>query len=148
MKQKVTLPGTLLGLRSWLKGSEQGRELLGELTEEAFEKVLEDKCRSCENIRPYPKVLVVLRRLGRFPGVEVYTEEGVAVRFLELPDTDLDLEELIEVRLPRNWRHLVGLPAKRIHSEVFRGMSLVEALRHTERYVALREIRTTLTERK
>ncbi len=148
MTQKDTLPSTSQGLRAWLKGSVEGKTLLSELTEEAFEERLEEKCRSCQSIRPYPKVLVVLRRLGRFAGAEVYTEEGTTVRFLELPDVSEQngaaLEELIEVSLPRNWRHMVGLPSKRIHSEVFRGVALQEAFRHTERGVALKEIRATV----
>lgn len=151
MAGNAILPSTSQGLRAWFKGTVEGRELLRELTEEAFEGRLEEKCRACQKLRPYPKVLVVLRRLGQFPGAEVYTEEGVTVRFLELPDVSSHLsllEELIEVRLPRNWRHMVWLPAKRIHGEVFRGMSLAESLRHTERGVALKEIRTNLTEKK
>ena len=121
--------------------------MLDELRPKAFEEALEEKCRACQSVRPYPKVLVVLRRLGRFPGAEVYAEEGVSVRFLEMPDVSSDgaigrwVEELIEVKLPRNWRHLAGIPVKRISSEVFRGMSLDEVLRHTERGVALKEIR-------
>jgi hypothetical protein len=135
------------GLRAWLKGSVQGRELLGELTDKAFKEGMEDKCRACENIRPYPKVLVVLRRLGRFPGAEVYAEEGVSIRFVEMPDVPSDgeigtlVEELIEVSVPRSWRYMIGLPAKRIVRDVFRGMSLVELLRHHERKLALKEIR-------
>ena len=146
MTRKTTLPSTVLGLRSWLKGSAEGKALLSELTQKAFEEREEAKCRACENMRPYPKVLVVLRRLGQFPGVEVHAEEGVSIRLLELPDVSSDgeigkrVEELIETRLPRSWRHLSGLPAKRIAREVFRGMSLVEALRHVERGVALKEI--------
>lgn len=147
MKQKATLPQTALGLRAWLKGTVQGRELLGMLTKEAIEEAQEEKCRACENIRPYPKVLVVLRRLGRFPGAQVYAEEGVTIRFLELPDVSAEgkigilVEELIELRLPRNWRHLMDLSANRITIQVFRGMTLQESLQHTERAVALREIR-------
>ncbi len=121
--------------------------MLAELAEKDFEERMETKCRSCENIRPYPKVLVVLRRLGQFPGAEVYTEDGVSVRFLEMPDASGDgeigrlTEELIEVSLPKNWRHLVGLPAKRIFRDVFRGVSLAEWLRYTELREAIREIR-------
>lgn len=147
MARKSTLPSTVQGLRVWLKGSTEGKALLRELTDKAFEERVEEKCRTCENMRPYPKVLVVLRRLGRHPGAEVYTEDGVSVRFLELPDVSSDeasgrlAEELIEVRLPRNWRHMTGLPAKRISSGVFRGVPLTEALRHSERGAALKEIR-------
>ena len=146
MTRKTTLPSTLPGLRAWLKGSEQGRALLAELTEEAFEKVIEDRCRACQNIRPHPKVLskvlVVQRRLGRFPGVMVYAEEGTSVRLLELPDMRADAEDYIELLIPKSWRHLMGLPAKRIHSDVFRGISLTEWLRYAELGEALREIRS------
>ena len=153
MARTTNLPSTAQGLRSWLKGSTEGRALLRELTEEAIEERLEAKCRACESIRPYPKVLVVLRRLGRFPGVEVYTEEGVSLRFLELPDipatakAEILAEEYIELMLSKNWRRLMDLPARRIHRTLFRGISLTEWLRYAELGEAIEEIRTmTLSE--
>lgn len=143
MTERIKLPTSLRGLKAWLEGATQGRALLGILTAEALAKHLGERCRKCHNMRPYPKALIVLRRLGEYPGAEVYAEEGVLVRFVELPEmSDERVDEFIELRLPRNWRHLMGLPAKRIHSDVFRGMTLQECLRHTERAVALREIRT------
>ncbi len=147
MARKTNLPRTPSGLRSWLKGSEQGRALLASLIEEALEKTMEAKCRACENIRPYPKVLVVLRRLGRFPGADVYVEEGVSVRLVELPELSDGsevmrlAEELLALRLPKSWRYLIGLPAKRIQSEVFRGVSLEETLRYGELLTDIESLR-------
>lgn len=121
-------PGTL---RAWLRDTTDGQAIFAGLAEDFLER----KCRACQNIRPYPKVLVVLRRIGDKPGAEVYAEEGVNLRFLELPDipdTDAEYakmtEELIELKLPKNWRPLVQLPERRIHREVFRGVGIGEAL--------------------
>ncbi len=148
MPGRTTLPSTVQGLRAWLKGSEQGRALLGELTRESFDYEIETKCRACENIRPYPKVLVVLRRLGFYPGAEVYAEEGVSVRFLELPNISNEnaemaaaAEDYIEAQLPKSWRYLMGLPAKQIQSEVFRGLMLSELVRSAEDLDVLKVIR-------
>jgi len=138
MARTTTLPGTQQAVRAWLKGTEQGRALLARLTGEAFEEALNAKCRACENIRPYPRVLIVLRRLGNYPGSEAYVDEGVSVRLVELPEisdraeADGLVEEWIAERVPKSWRHLVRLPARRIHSEVFRGVSLAETLRYGE----------------
>lgn len=147
MPRKTTIPSTLRGLRAWLKGSKQGRALRRELTEKASEEKTEAKCRACQNIRPYPKCLIVLRRLGTFPGVEVYTEPGTSVRLLELPEVRGDtpeIERLIEdmtgLKLPKNWRHMLNLPVKRIRSEVYRGIPLAEALRYVELGEAISEI--------
>jgi len=152
MPREITLPNTLPCLRWRLKETQQGQALLGLLTKEAIEEEQEEKCRACQAIRPFPKVLVVLRRLGNYPGAEVYAEEGVSVRFLELPEMSAEgeigklAEEFIEVSVPRSWRHLVGLPAKRIRRDVFRGVSLSETVRYQEDAEAIREIRETLVE--
>jgi len=120
-------PGTL---RAWLRDTTDGQAIFAGLAEDFLER----KCRACQNIRPYPKVLVVLRRIGDKPGAEVYAEEGVTIRFLELPDipdTDAEFarmtEELIELKLPKNWRPMVQLPSGRIHAEVFRGVDVGKA---------------------
>ena len=82
---KQRLPRTRGQLRAWLRGSQLGRSLLRELVEDVFE----ERCRACERgmITPRPKVLVVARRLGPLPGVEVYAERRAHVRLEELVDT-------------------------------------------------------------
>ncbi len=148
------LPRTQAAVRAWLNGSTEGRSLLAALTREALEDVMLAKCEACQAMWPHPKtllkrgqfskVLVVLRRLGRFPGAEVYSEDGVVVRMLELPEmsacVEARAEELIAIRLPRTWRHMLALPAKRITCDVFRGISLTETLRYLEEQNALRDL--------
>ena len=126
------------GLRAWLRGSDEGRRLCAELASEAMEK----RCRACQEIAACPKVLVVLRRLGLYPGAEVYAEKGCTVRMMEMPDVSEGglLDEWIESRLPRNWRHMTGLPSRRIDSEVFRGQSLQEVANYMGMAEAIREI--------
>jgi hypothetical protein len=126
-RKTSTIPTTLRTLRAWLRDADEGKALFADLAEDFLER----KCRTCQNIRPYPRVLMVLRRIGDKPGVEAYAEEGVNLRFMELPDipdTDAEFarltEELIELKLPKNWRPLVQLPERRIHREVFRGVSI------------------------
>jgi len=137
------LPTTIKQLRAWLRDTTQGQGILAKATE----KFLEARCRECQDIRPYPKVLVVMRRLGNHAGAEVYAEEGISLRFMELPDVPDDAEfgrlaeELIELKLPRNWRHMVQLPSKRIQSEVFRGVSVAEAEYYRWLEGAIREVR-------
>jgi hypothetical protein len=145
MKQRVTLPQSLGGLKAWLKGSDEGKALLRELTEEAIEMRLGKK----------PKVLVVLRKLNGHPGIQVYTEEGVLVQVTELPDVENDtpeiessLDELLELRLHRSWKHMLGLPAKRIQEAVFSGTTLADWLWYTELGVAVKAIRETETTEK
>ena len=154
MKQKPTLPSTLLGLRAWLKGSVDGKAMLGELTEKAIQCVVEKRCKACQDVRPrpkqLPKVLVVQQMLGSHPGVTVYAEEGVLVRTRELPACEAGslAEEYIELMLPRTWKKLMGLPAKRIRHGTYRGVSLTEWLYYAELGEAIREIwkvRATLT---
>ena len=107
---------------AWLRDTDTGREIL----REAADSILEDACRKCHTVGPVPKVLVVARRLGRMPGVEVYHEKGVSVRLEELIDTRDDAtteilaEELLRLQLPRPWRHLLEC---RSQSEVFRGLA-------------------------
>ena len=139
----ANLPTTVDGLRAWMKGATEGRAMFKELAAES----LEEKCRACQQIRSGPKVLVVLRRLGNHPGAEVYAEDGVSIRFLELPDVPDDgefgllIEQLVEAKLPKSWRCLLQLPAKRIQGEVFRAVTLAEAVRHEETLGLIREMR-------
>ena len=142
-RHKATnLPRTTKGLKAWLRGSEEGRRLFAELASE----FLEMRCRDCQERRPFPKVLIVLRRLGLYPGAEVYAEKGVLTRFVEMPDLPDDgtlgpmLEEFIEASLPRNWRHMTGLPSKRIHGDVFRGLSVEEMASFADCADCIREI--------
>ena len=129
-RKTSTFPSTPRTLRAWLRDTAEGKAIFAGLAEDFLER----KCRACQNIRPYPKVLVVLRRIGDKPGAEVYAEEGVTTRFLELPDIpDADAEfarmteELIALKIPKGWRHLIQLPARRIQSEVYRGVSIGKA---------------------
>jgi hypothetical protein len=146
MPTNSNLPRTTKGLRAWLRGTTEGRATLNRMAKE----FLEGRCRTCQKIRPYPKVLVVLRRIGDLPGAEVYAEEGVNLRFLELPDIPDDgdfvelTERLIELELPRNWRRLVNLPVKRIHRETFRGVTISEAIRYEEDLRLIRLIKGEL----
>jgi hypothetical protein len=145
-KSTTTLPTNVKGLRAWLRGSAEGRAILREMCEE----FLEEKCRECQQMRPFPKVLVVMRRLGRFPGAQVYVQEGVTVRMVEMPDVpdteacEPRFEELLEWMLPKSWRSLLGLRARRIQSEVFRGVGLAEYLRQSCRLDVVRELEREL----
>ena len=129
-KRNSSLPTTAKGLRAWLKGTDEGQAIL----RDAAAEFLQEKCRACQNMRPFPRVLIVLRRLGAHPGAEVYAEEGVTVRFMELPDVADDgclgelVERLIAAKLPKSWLPMTELPAKRIKSEVFRGITAEKAL--------------------
>ena len=97
-------------------------------------------------MQPYPKVLVVLRRLGWYPGAEVYAEEGVLVRLLELPEIPdvADLapltEKYVESQLPWSWRRVMAVRARQIHSEVYRGVSLEDAAGYAALEVALKRL--------
>ena len=130
-RTESNLPTTVTGLRAWLSGTDAGRLLFSDLAS----SFLESKCRACEKVRPYPKVLVVLRRIGSRPGAEVYAERGVSTRFLEMPDIPDDgdfvawTEGLMEIELPRSWKHMIALPRRQVSSEVFRGVTLGEAFR-------------------
>ncbi len=133
------IPATQVAVRAWLKGSTEGRDLLHRMTQRLVEEAVEEKCRVCQQAHPYPRVLVVLRRLGNHPGVEVYSGPGVLVHIEELPDApgtaacDLLLEQVLEIRLPKTWRWLLETRARRIHSGVFRAVSLDEWLYYLER---------------
>ena len=117
-------PETAGRLRDWLLTTEWGRKIV----QEAAKKFLEKECRKCEQRRPYPKVLVVARRLGLYPGFEVFQEPGVNVRMEEMIDTfgsaDLELraEELLIAKLPRPWKRLMDCNARYRDGEVFRGL--------------------------
>ena len=128
---KPTLPRTMAQLRGWLRDTEAGQKIIRELTSGS----LEDECRKCQRVRPYPKVLAVVRRLGFKPGVEVFHERGVAVKCIELvdsegdPATEILVEELLEHQLPRSWKPLVG---RRSVSEVFTGLTVERKLEMAE----------------
>jgi len=102
-KDTPSFPRTERQLRAWLRDVPAGQQLVRDLAS----GVLEMECRRCERARPYPRVLVVIRRLGPLPGVEVFSERGVTVRLEELVDTQDDpvievlAEELLVAQLPR-----------------------------------------------
>jgi hypothetical protein len=116
------------------------------MVRELAKELLEEKCQSCQQIRPFPKVLVVLRKLGRHVGAEVYAERGVLVRCLELPvvrdDSEIEplVEQLIQAKLPKTWRHMTGLPSRQIQTEVFRGLTPEKALHHAEMLGLIRRL--------
>lgn len=128
---RLYIPRKLGRLRAWLRDTEAGRELVRDATE----GFLESECRTCQKRRPYPKVLVVVRRLGRHPGVEVFHEKGVTVRLEELVDSEDDkameilVEELLVHQLPRSWKTLVTC---RSDSQVFTGLTAERKLRMVE----------------
>lgn len=123
-----TFPRTARQLRAWLRDTIIGRQLFRELAKD----VLENECRKCQRIRPYSKVLVVARRLGPVPGVEVFREKGVTVRLEQLIDTQDDkvieilAEELLEAQLPRSWKHL---PHCRSDEMCWRGWNATQQLK-------------------
>ena len=122
----------------WLKKTKEGRNLLQSIVAWALRRRLAQERR----------VLIVLRRLGNYPGAEVYCEPGATVKFLELPDVPDDaelgkyVEALIKAKLPKKWREIVELPSARIHAEVFRGISAEEALVHAKTLELLEELKT------
>ena len=141
-----TLPKTITQLKSWLRGSTEGKQVIADLTAES----LEEKCRQCETaIRPKPKVLVVAKRLGLHPGAEVYAERGVSVRLEEMFDTEddsmleLGAEEALAIRLPRPWQHLLcGVePQQPTRGIVFSGMSAQQYVKYLEVKRVLREMK-------
>src|SRR3972149_2088386 len=117
-----TLPKTLGQLSVWLRDTDAGREIL----RRCYEQALEEKCSACEKGIPIPRVLVVLRRLGHYPGVEVYRETGVNLRLEELVDSEDDpavellIDDLLRAQLPQNWKHMVDC---RCDSIVFTGLT-------------------------
>ncbi len=128
-----TFPGTAIQLRAWLRDTIVGRQMFRELAKD----VLEEECRKCQRLRPYPKVLIVARRLRprirrRLYGIEVFRERGVTVRVEELIDEHDDAtveilaQELLEAQLPRPWRHL---PHCRSESDCFRGLTAQRRLK-------------------
>lgn len=144
--QGPTLPRTVRQLRLWLRWTKEGRKLLADLTVD----LLEEKCRKCQtDIKPRPKVLVVARRLGQQPGVEVYAERGVAVRLEELFDTEdnqimeIAADEALAIRVPKSWQYLLrGVePQQPTRSIVFTGLPLA-------RYVEFLGLENTIRELK
>lgn len=127
-------------LRDWLLETEWGRKIV----RDAAKKFLEDSCRKCQQLRPYPKVLVVARRLGLYPGFEVFREPGVNVRMeemIDIPDiADVGgiADELLIAQLPRPWKRLVECDACYRAGEVFRGIT---AERQIESILGLRWLR-------
>ena len=121
-------PGQLL---VWLRDTDRGRALI----REAASGFLEEACRKCQRVRPYPKVLVVVRRLGFRPGAEVFYEKGVTVKCVELvdsegdPATEILVEKLLIQQLPKPWKPLV---ACRSDSQVFTGLTAERKLRFFE----------------
>ncbi len=102
-------------VRAWLRDTDTGRKIL----REAAKGFLGDTCRNCQRLRPYPRVLVVLKRFGGigYVGAEVFHEPGTTVRIEEMIGIDalpcrdrtrLDalLEDLLYAQLPRSWKHL------------------------------------------
>ena len=116
------IPRTLGRLRAWLRDTVAGREIL----KDAAIGLLEEECRKCERRGPVPRVLVVVRRLGPLPGVEVYREPGVHLRMEELVDSCDDaaverlVDDLLRAQLPKYWKHLVDC---RCESMVFSGLT-------------------------
>jgi hypothetical protein len=111
-RRSTSFPRTKDQLRAWLKQTNDGKAILGALAEEA----LESRCRECQFALEHPtrpKVLVVVRRLERVFGVQVFQEKGVNLRVEEMLDTmdDPTLETLCEEelvsRLPVSWKGLV-----------------------------------------
>ena len=137
---KPWIPRTLARLRVWLAGSEDGQRLVRECSAKFFE----EKCRACEKGIPVPRVLVVVRRLGRYPGVEVYREKGVNVWLEELVDSQDDpaierlVDDLLVAQLPRNWKHLVDC---RSDSIVFTGLTAERQMESLITLELLRELK-------
>ncbi len=142
MGKRTTIPRSAGQLRAWLRDTETGHEIL----KEASRGFLEDECRKCQKLRPYPKVLVVVRRLGTRPGVEVFYEKGVSVRLEELVDSkdDKELEILVETllvdQLPKSWKTLPDSPGYRRDSMVFTGLSAITQFVHSEDLKLIREL--------
>ena len=128
---KPTVPKTPAQLAAWLRDTDAGRQVVA--------KQLDERCRVCQHATPpSPRVLVVVRRLGPLPGVEVFYETGVNVRLEELIDTQNDpisevlAEELLIAQLPRLWKHLPncrkqGMPFTSVTAE--RRLEAVEGIR-------------------
>ena len=146
--ESKTFPRTAGQLRRWLRDTVPGRTLVKELAKDFLEK----ECRRCERRRPYPRVLVVIRRLGYKPGAEVFYEKGITVRLEELVDSQGDasiellVEKLLLAQLPRSWKHL---PNCRSESMVFSGLTAtrrIESLEILKLIRELKEIRWPTTE--
>ena len=136
------MPRTMGALKAWLRDTDDGRALIDGLTAGAFE----ERCRRCQgNARPLPKALVVLRRLGRHTGADVFADKGIAVRIEELIDTRDDpviealADELLWTQVPQSWRHLLWRTPR--ESGVFRGLSATDLLRTQERLAWLRAVK-------
>jgi hypothetical protein len=141
-----TFPKNLAALRAWLRDTEAGRELL----REAAKDVLENECRKCQRLRPYPKVLAVVRRLGFKPGVEIFHEKGVTVRCEELVDSkgesalEILCEDLLVAQLPKAWKHL---PDCRSDSRVFRGLTVDQEIESRQTLYYIRAVEAMRHER-
>lgn len=134
--RKPSVPRTPAQLAAWLRDTDAGRQVLAEQ--------LDERCRVCLHAaRPSPRVLVVVRRLGPLPGVEVFYERGVNVRLEELLDTHDDpvieelAEELLIAQLPRLWKHL---PSCRARTMPFTALTAERRLKAVEGICTLREL--------
>ena len=142
-QESATIPRYPGPLRRWLRDTVAGQTIVQEVAKDVLEKA----CRNCERLRPYPRVLVVVRRLGRHPGVEVYREKGITVRLEELVDSqdDAGLERLVEnllrAQLPRSWKHLVDC---RSESMVFTELTATRRIESLETLKLLRELKDGL----
>ena len=128
---KPTFPRTAIQLRAWFRDTDVGRQLFRELATD----ILEEKCHACQFIYGHPKVLVVVRRLGSLPGVEVFWGKGVTVRLEQLVDTRDDpaleilAEDLLEAQLPEKWKPMLHVPHHRAESLCFHGLTAGQRLK-------------------
>jgi len=139
------IPRTPDSLYVWLKGSTAGREIVRKLITED----LEELCRRCQKeFKPNPRVLVVVRSLGRYPGAEVFHDRGVNLRVEELvateDDTEGDLfaERLLLAQLPKGWSRWVGgLWARQSTSIAYTGQTVSQRIECLEVKRTLRELK-------
>ena len=124
--RKPTFPRNQAALRVWLKDTEDGRAIVREAAKES----LENACRGCERLRPYPRVLVVVRWAGLWSfDLTVFREEGVTVRVQETVDApdcgimDELAEDILWMQLPRSWQPLSECDARTQENYLFRGFT-------------------------
>lgn len=145
-EERTDLPWSDARTIAWLRDTKRGQTILRKasekLVEQAVKERLEAECRTCQQLGSPPKVLVVVRRLGGWPGVEVFWEPGVMVRCEELVDSENDAElevlceTLLRLQLPKPWKHLVDC---RSDSMVFWGLSAEGRLEALDTLRVLRE---------
>ncbi len=136
---KPTFPRSLAALRKWLQDTDEGREVLTD----AAKDFLESECRKCERRRPYPKVLVVGHIDDGKPCVEVYWEEGITVKTVELVNTefgDVSLaEELLRAQLPASWKHMLDT-GRRSEMMTLKGLTVTSRINCLVKLGIIREI--------